>query len=111
VAEGSRGLAGACQIAGAECVLAPLWPAPDTETGALMSDCLRRWLDGAPPATALRQAQLALIRQLRDSKDEKLRHAPPLYSAGFASPCRPHPRPSPRRPPDPATPPHNPSRP
>jgi CHAT domain-containing protein len=48
-----------------------------------MSDCLRRWLDGDPPAKALREAQLALIRQLRDSKDEKLRQAPPLYWAGF----------------------------
>jgi CHAT domain-containing protein len=83
VGEGVLGLRRAFQIAGAECVLASLWPVPDTQTGALMSDCLRRWLDGAPPANALRAAQLALIRQLRDSKEEKLRDAPPLYWAGF----------------------------
>jgi CHAT domain-containing protein/tetratricopeptide (TPR) repeat protein len=83
VGEGVLGLRRAFQIAGAECVLASLWPVPDTETGALMADCLRRWLDGAPPAEALRQAQLALIRQLREGKEEKLRQAPPLYWAGF----------------------------
>src|SRR5262249_3651241 len=83
VGEGVLGLRRAFQIAGAECVLASLWPVPDTETGVLMADCLQRWLDGAPPAPALRQAQLALIRQLRASKDEKLRQAPPLYWAGF----------------------------
>jgi CHAT domain-containing protein len=83
VGEGVLGLRRAFQIAGAECVLASLWPVPDAETGVLMSDCLRRWLDGAPPAQSLREAQLALIRQLRDSKDDKLRQAPPLYWAGF----------------------------
>jgi CHAT domain-containing protein len=56
---------------------------PDTETERLMTDCLRRWLDGAPPATALRQAQLQLIGQLRASANPRLREAPPLYWAGF----------------------------
>ncbi len=83
VGEGVLGLRRAFQIAGAECVLASLWSVPDSETGVLMSDCLRRWLDGAPPARALREAQLALIRQLREGKNEKLRNAPPLYWAGF----------------------------
>jgi CHAT domain-containing protein len=83
VGEGVLGLRRAFQIAGAECVLASLWPVPDTETGALMSDCLRRWLDGAPPARALRDAQLEMIRKLRDSKDERLRQAPLLFWAGF----------------------------
>jgi tetratricopeptide (TPR) repeat protein/CHAT domain-containing protein len=83
VGEGTLGLRRAFQIAGAECVLASLWPVPDAETGALMADCLRRWLGGAPPAAALRQAQLEMIRKLREGKDERLRQAPPLYWAGF----------------------------
>jgi CHAT domain-containing protein/Tfp pilus assembly protein PilF len=83
VGEGVLGLRRAFQLAGAQAVLASLWMVPDTETERLMTDCLRRWLDGAPPAAALRQAQLQLIRQLRQSANPWLRAAPPLYWAGF----------------------------
>ena len=73
----------AFQLAGAQTVLASLWMVPDTETERLMTDCLKRWLDGAAPAEALRQAQLQLIRQLRQGANPRLREAPPLYWAGF----------------------------
>jgi CHAT domain-containing protein len=83
VGEGVLGLRRAFQLAGARTALASLWQVPDTETARLMTDCLKRWLDGAPPADALRQAQLALIRQLRQSDNPRLREAPPLFWAGF----------------------------
>ena len=83
VGEGVLGLRRAFQLAGARAVLASLWQVPDTETERLMTDCLKRWLDGAPPADALRQAQLRLISQLRQSDNPRLREAPPLYWAGF----------------------------
>ena len=83
VGEGVLGLRRAFQLAGAQTVLASLWMVPDTETERLMTDCLKRWLDGAAPAEALRQAQLALIRQLRQSANPRLREASPLYWAGF----------------------------
>jgi CHAT domain-containing protein len=83
VGEGVLGLRRAFQLAGAQTVLASLWQVPDTETERLMIDCLRRWLDGAAPAEALRQAQLELIRRLRQSANPRLRSAPPLYWAGF----------------------------
>src|SRR5262249_46559664 len=65
VGEGVLGLRRAFQLAGARTVLASLWMVPDTETERLMTDCLRRWRDGAPPAAALRPAQLARLRPLR----------------------------------------------
>jgi CHAT domain-containing protein len=83
VGEGVLGLRRAFQLAGAQCVLASLWPVPDAETEQLMTDCLKRWRDGAPPAEALRQAQLAMIRKLRESKDPERKPAPPLLWAGF----------------------------
>jgi CHAT domain-containing protein/Tfp pilus assembly protein PilF len=82
VGEGVLGLRRAFQIAGAQTVLASLWMVPDQETERLMTECLKRWLDGAPPAEALRQAQLQMIRQLRQGAGAK-RQAPPLYWAGF----------------------------
>src|SRR5439155_6641303 len=83
IGEGVLGLRRAFQLAGAQTVLASLWQVPDTETERLMTDCLERWLDGATPSDALRQAQLRLIRQLRQSADPRRREAPPLYWAGF----------------------------
>jgi tetratricopeptide (TPR) repeat protein len=83
VGEGVLGLRRAFQLAGAECVLASLWPVQDRATESLLSDFLRRWLDGKPPATALREAQLAAIAELRKSENKRLAEAPPLLWAGF----------------------------
>jgi CHAT domain-containing protein len=83
VGEGVLGLRRAFQQAGAQTVLASLWKVPDDETEQLMTDFLSRWLRGEGRAEALRQAQLGLIRRLREGKDEAKRAAPPLYWAGF----------------------------
>jgi CHAT domain-containing protein len=83
VGEGVLGLRRAFQLAGAQTMLASLWQVPDDETARLMTDCLGRWLGGAPPAAALRQSQLEMIRRLRQSANPRLREAPPLYWAGF----------------------------
>jgi CHAT domain-containing protein/Tfp pilus assembly protein PilF len=82
VGEGALGLRRAFQLAGAQAVLASLWMVPDAETSQLMTDCLKRWRDGAAPAEALRQAQLEMIRRLRLGASAN-RQAPPLYWAGF----------------------------
>jgi tetratricopeptide (TPR) repeat protein len=81
--EGVLGLRLAFQQAGAETVLASLWPVPDAETEKLMAAFLENWLAGKGKAEALRRAQLELIRQLRTDKDPMRRTAPPLYWAGF----------------------------
>jgi CHAT domain-containing protein/tetratricopeptide (TPR) repeat protein len=83
IGEGVLGLRRAFQLAGAECVLASLWPVEDRPTELLLQDFLRRWLDGKPPATALREAQLAAIAELRKSKNKHLAEAPPVLWAGF----------------------------
>jgi CHAT domain-containing protein/Tfp pilus assembly protein PilF len=83
VGEGVLGLRRAFQQAGAQTVLASLWKVPDAETEQLMTAFLRRWLGGADKSEALRQAQLELIRRLREGKDKDKRTAPPLYWAAF----------------------------
>jgi CHAT domain-containing protein/tetratricopeptide (TPR) repeat protein len=83
VGEGVLGLRRAFQLAGARTVLASLWKVPDRETEQLMAGFFGRWLQGAGKAEALRQAQLGLIRDLRQSGDPRLREAPPLYWAAF----------------------------
>jgi CHAT domain-containing protein len=83
VGEGVLGLRRAFQLAGAQTVLASLWKVPDAETEQLMTDTLSRWLKGAPPHEALREAQLEMIRRLRASEDPARRQAPPLHWAGF----------------------------
>jgi CHAT domain-containing protein len=89
VGEGVLGLRRAFQLAGAQTVLASLWKVPDAETERLMTAFFQRWLDGGGKAEALRQAQLALIKQLRVSTDARHRGAPPLYWAGFICHGRP----------------------
>jgi CHAT domain-containing protein/Flp pilus assembly protein TadD len=83
VGEGVLGLRRAFQQAGARTVLASLWKVPDQETEQLMTAFLRGWLEGAAKSEALRQAQLELIRRLREGKDEFKRAAPPLFWAAF----------------------------
>ena len=90
VGEGVLGLRRAFQQAGAQTVLASLWKVPDQETEQLMTAFLRRWLGGADKSEALRQAQLELIRRLREGKDKDKRTAPPLYWAAFI--CHGQPR-------------------
>jgi CHAT domain-containing protein len=90
VGEGVLGLRRAFQQAGAQTVLASLWKVPDAETERLMTAFLRRWLEGQDKSEALRQAQLGLIRRLREGTDQSRRAAPPLYWAGFI--CHGQPR-------------------
>ena len=81
--EGVLGLRRAFQQAGARTVVATLWRVPDNQTARLMPRFLDLWLAGTPKARALRQAQLELIRELRQSRQRKHRGAPPLYWAAF----------------------------
>lgn len=74
--EGLIGLTRGFQYAGAPRVLASLWRVEDQATAALMTRFYRAlWIDGLPPAAALRQAQLGL-RQQRRWRD-------PYFWAGF----------------------------
>lgn len=71
------GLAGAAIKARARAVLGSLWPVDDNATVRLMGGFYKGWLqDGQGKAGALRQAQLALLR------DPASRH--PFYWAPFA---------------------------
>ncbi len=60
--EGVGSLARAFLVAGVPAVVASLWRIDDQTTGALLTDFHRRLLAGEEPATALQQAQLALLR-------------------------------------------------
>ena len=65
--------------AGARSLVMSLWKLPDRETADIMEGFYIRWLDGEEKAAALRDAQLALIADLR------ARHgaAHPFFWAGF----------------------------
>jgi CHAT domain-containing protein len=73
--EGVLGLAWSLFAAGAPCCVATQWAVADASTGALMAEFYARLARGAGKAEALRQAQLALL------KDRKTRH--PLFWAPF----------------------------
>jgi len=77
--EGVMGLRRAFLLAGARRVMATLWMVPDKPTQELMGEFIKRWQAGTPAATALREAQLAMIARLR--KDQG--HAHPFYWAAF----------------------------
>jgi CHAT domain-containing protein len=68
-------------LAGAKTVLASLWSVPDLETKDLMVEFYRRYLFGEniSKSEALRQAQLAVIAQLR----QKYGAAHPAYWGAF----------------------------
>ncbi|MGE0489850.1 MAG: CHAT domain-containing protein [Vulcanimicrobiota bacterium] len=59
--EGMVGLTYSFQAAGVANVIASLWPVPDAETRQLMTDFHAALRQGANPAVALRQAQLAQL--------------------------------------------------
>ncbi len=79
VGEGVMGLRRAFFLAGARRVLSTLWMVPDRETQALMTDFITRWKAGTPGVDALRDAQIALIQQMRKQHG----HAHPFYWAAF----------------------------
>jgi CHAT domain-containing protein/Tfp pilus assembly protein PilF len=61
--EGLLGLQRAFQVAGAHSVVASLWKVGDEPTRALMARFYENlWSQGQPPATALREAQLWMLR-------------------------------------------------
>lgn len=62
---GIAGLARALFYAGARSLVVSLWDVADAPTSRLVPAFYRAWLGGADKASALRTAQLALIRELR----------------------------------------------
>ncbi|MHC4974152.1 MAG: tetratricopeptide repeat protein [Planctomycetota bacterium] len=90
--EGVLGLQRAFQVAGARSTVTSLWKVDDRATNALMTLFYEKlWGEGLPRAEALRQAQLALMRDkglrglaLKDATDGKApERLPPLFWAGF----------------------------
>jgi CHAT domain-containing protein len=61
--EGLVGFAWAFLRAGSRRVVAGLWDVDDRSTALLMADAYRRMATGTPPAVALREAKLTLIRE------------------------------------------------
>lgn len=59
--EGVQGLSRSFLYAGAAAVVASLWRVPDAATARFMVHLYRYLRDGEPPASALRQAQLAML--------------------------------------------------
>ena len=89
--EGLLGLQRAFQVAGAQSVVASLWTIGDEPTRALMSRFYENlWRKGQPPAEALREAQLSMLRGSlwrgtlkRETDGPKSDRLPPLYWAAF----------------------------
>ena len=89
--EGLLGLQRAFQVAGAGSVVASLWTIGDEPTRALMSRFYENlWRKGQPPAQALREAQLSMLRGSlwrgtlkRETDGPKSDRLPPLYWAAF----------------------------
>jgi len=74
--EGVTNLVEAFLVSGARAVVASLWSADDTYTGALMERFYTHIAEGQPKATALRHAKLDLLA--RDGG-----HVPPYYWGAF----------------------------
>ncbi len=77
--DGVAGLRQAFQLAGAENVLATLWSIPDRDTSVLMRQFWNNVVAGQTPASALRQAQLAILSEARAAGTP----APPFRWAAF----------------------------
>lgn len=78
--EGVMGLRRAFTLAGSRSLVLSLWKVPDAETRRLMAGFYERVsAKDADPDVALREAQLALIAELRADRGE----APPLFWAAF----------------------------
>ena len=77
--EGLMGLRRAFLLAGARRVLATHWMVPSKHTQELMQGFVRHWRAGAAPAEALRAAQLAMIKGLREQSGQ----AHPFFWAAF----------------------------
>ena len=77
--QGVLGLRRAFLLAGAKTVLTSLWNVSDEETKELMQQFYKRVLSGFSKGEALREAQLALMEQLR----ERDGYADPFYWASF----------------------------
>ena len=74
--EGFANLVGAFLFAGAKSVVASLWTANDAFTRTLMERFYRYIADGEDKGSALRHAQIDLVREFADQ-------AVPFYWAGF----------------------------
>jgi CHAT domain-containing protein/Tfp pilus assembly protein PilF len=89
--EGLLGLQRAFQVAGAHSVVASLWKIGDEPTRALMARFYENlWRKGQPPAQALREAQLSMLRGdlgrgslTREAEKAKSDRLPPFYWAAF----------------------------
>jgi CHAT domain-containing protein len=91
--EGLLGLQRAFQVAGAQAVVASLWKIGDEPTRALMARFYENlWRKGQPPAAALREAQLSMLRGglwrgvggiKRETDGPVSDRLPPLYWAAF----------------------------
>jgi CHAT domain-containing protein len=91
--EGLLGLQRAFQVAGAQAVVASLWKIGDEPTRALMARFYENlWRKNQPPAAALREAQLSMLRGglwrgvggiKRETDGPGSDRLPPLYWAAF----------------------------